>query len=164
MIPSKRLPLILFWLVASLGVTSLLVGAVAGFDKLWQPQLTIPLYNSFFVVSYLGVIGIVWVPMLLVVGFLLLLRSWHPLQMHIVLALVSALLIGTTTCLIALPTTTSMGGSWTIYPPLDTKEIPFSPPVNPYQPLLNGVYVLQLLAVVTLGYSSYRVGRLVASR
>ena len=163
MMPSKRLPLLLFWLLASAGAALLLAGAVTGFDKLSQPQLDIQLHNTYFVVSRSFLVGLLWILMLLLIGLVLLLRSRRPLQLHVFLVAISALLIGVTTCLISPLVISSMGG-WTIYPPLDTKDLPPAPPISPYQLLLNGVYALQFLAVATLGYCCYRIGKLAASR
>lgn len=163
MIPSKRLLVLLLWLLASAGAALLLAGAVVGFDKLSQPPLDIQLHNTYFVLQPLLLVGVLWILMLLLIGFVLLLRSRRPLQLHVFLVAISALLIGVTTYLISPLVISGMGG-WTIYPPLDAKELPSAPPVSPYQLVLNGVYALQFLAVATLSYCSYRIGKLAAPR
>ena len=111
----------------------------------------------------LFLVGVLFTLLLLVVGFLMLLRSRYPLQTYLLVAAVSALLIGIITFLISPLTAGGMVG-WTVYPPLNTEGLPLTSPVNPYQLLLNGAYVVQLLAVLTFGYSCYRVGKLAASR
>jgi len=157
--PLKMLRPVLAWLLVSLGLAVLLVGVLLGFDTLLQPQFDIQMHNTYFVVQPVLFVGILFILFLLVIGFFMLLRSRYPLQTYLLLAALSALFIATITCLISPLIAASMGG-WTIYPPLDaTETLPISPP-NPYQLLLNGIYVLQLLAVATFGYSSYQVGKL----
>ncbi|UOQ66464.1 hypothetical protein [Hymenobacter volaticus] len=160
--PLKMVRPVLLWLLVSLVLAVLLAGISLGFGLLLQPQLDIQLHNTYFVVQPLLLIGVLFLLLLLVFGFLMLLRSQYPLQTYLLLAAVSALLIGIVTLLISSLTTSGMVG-WTVYPPLNATDSQLTSSINPYQLLLNGAYAVQLLAVTTLGYSCYRVGKLAAS-
>ncbi|HEX8428134.1 hypothetical protein [Hymenobacter sp.] len=155
----KILRLVLPWLLVSLVLAVLLTGVLLGFDALLQPQFDSQMHNTYFVGQPLFLVGILFLLLLLLVNFFLLLRSRYSLPTYLLLAAFSTLSIGIITCLIS-PLTAGGIGSWTVYPPLNATETPVASPVNPYQLLLNGAYFLQLLAVATLGYSSYQAGKL----
>lgn len=70
----------LLWLLVSLALTVLLAGASLECGALLQPQLDIQLHNTYFVVQLLLLIGVLFLLLLLVFGFLMLLRSRYPLR------------------------------------------------------------------------------------
>jgi heme/copper-type cytochrome/quinol oxidase subunit 1 len=156
---TKWLWLAACWLLVSVVAAVLLAGMLFGFETLQRPVFDIQMHNTYFVMSRTSLVGWLLVPVLLVSGIVILLLRRRSIWLHLLLAMLSALL--STVASRAACTLGTMG--WTIYPPLSMQ--PHSAePTNPYQHFLISAYALQLLALLFFGYNCYRVGKLSAVR
>lgn len=155
---TKYFSLVALWLLSSLGTALLLAGLLLGFDALQSPQLDIQTNNVYFVVQRTSIVALLMIPMLLVVGFVLALFTQRSVQKHVFLATVGAVTIGLTNCFFFLMPQIN----WTIYPPLDATSDVGSPDGLHHLVLiaLAVMIILQLLAILMLGYNSYQVGKL----
>lgn len=155
----RRYLLPVLWLSVSLGATALVAITFIGLEALQKPAFDIQLHNTYFVFSRTSFIGLLFVPIALVVGIVIILFQRRSITGHLLLAGFSALV-----SYVASNVATLLEPSGqTIYPPLDPETAMPNPLSSFYQAMLLGAYVLQLLALLFFGYNCYRAGKLSAA-